>query len=63
MEGPTSKGKEQIQNEILLVLRDLSTTGVVYKIQTMRVEKLWKEMLRKESNSKMQIPRLKRKKI
>lgn len=63
MEGPTSKGKEQIQNEILLVLRDLSTTGVVYKIQTMRVEKLRKEMLRKESKSQMQIPRLKRKKI
>lgn len=63
MEGPTSKGKVQIQNEIPLVLRDLSTTDVVYKTQTMRVEKLRKEMLQKESKSQMQMPRLKRKKI
>ena len=63
MEGPTSKGKVQIQNEIPLVLRDRSTTDVVYKTQTMRVEKLRKEMLQKESKSQMQMPRLKRKKI
>ena len=63
MEDPTSKGKVQIQNEIPLVLRDLSTTDVVYKTQTMRVEKLRKEMLQKESKSQMQMPRLKRKKI
>ena len=63
MEGPTSKGKVQIQNEIPLVLRDLSTTDVVYKTQTMRVEKLRKEMLQMESKSQMQMLRLKRKKI
>ena len=63
MEGPTSKGKVQIQNEILQVLQDLSTTHVVYKTQTMRVEKLRKEMLQKESKCQMQIHRLKRKKI
>ena len=63
MEGPTSKGKVQIQNEILLVLRDLSTTDVVYKTRTMRVEKLRKEMLQKESKNQMQMPKLKRKKI
>ena len=63
MEGPTSKGKVQIQNEILLVLRDLSTTDVVYKTRTMRVEKPRKEMLQKESKNQMQMPKLKRKKI
>ena len=63
MEGPTSKGKVQIQNEIQLVLRDLSTTDVVYKTRTMRVEKLRKEMLQKKSKNQMQIPKLERKKI